>query len=825
MNRNTKKILNSIWKGLEHQRWSGLDSEFYYVFLFLLVLKKKGVIPEFSFKPSEELLQKVDEEVRKCMIPELDEIYQKEYKPRFEKMGFIILNGTLPMLRSIKVEELDEDFPEVFDEVLFRLFEAKGRGQYLIPAKLGELMVSLAEVPENSVVYNPFAGAASFGVYLDESTTYVGQEIDQSIWALGVLRRIAHNQRNGYLLQVDSLNEWIEDTRFDLVISAPPFGKIEHFNDKLDLSIKSCDEFLVKKGINNLSSDGKIVALIPNSFLFSAGAYKALREKLIEKDLIEKIISLPVGILENTGLRTSILIVNRNKKNKEKITLIDGESFQKSGLKKVSLRYEDLHTLVTQEVEGEAKIIVNQEQVRNEDYNLEVKRYFLIEEEIFSNQKVVPLNEILQEIKKNDAAQDVEMKTMISIKHLQNDNLDYKLKPDQVEKNPDPLKNARIISESCLLIARVGRDHKPTYFEFKGESISVSNNIMAFRIVKETIDLDYLFNELHSSFFLKQLSVYQRGFAQVLITKSNFLKIKISLPSPQEQRDKMKGVKEAYIKSRLQEVELQKELLGYKDEAFREFASIKHTFRQYLNALKSNVSGTRKFISKNEGKAIRLDTMYSVNLNRTLGEHLLSLEGTIDSMSRLILEKNLEKGEPEILDPKQLIEEAQNRFKNPEVFQFEEVFVDHSVFASEEGYLNPYIKIPKEGFFRIFANIVYNAVDHGFKNRAGNIIRASVSFDEVHRLVLIEISNNGKPIPGNFTQQHLTTRGEKTTDSSGTGAGGADIKGILQKYNAQFELKKDNESEFPVSYLMKFPLFTMIDKFDLDDFNLDDFEI
>ncbi|WP_431244238.1 hypothetical protein ACQ9BO_07705 [Flavobacterium sp. P21] len=60
-------------------------------------------------------------------------------------------------------------------------------------------------------------------------------------------------------------------------------------------------------------------------------------------------------------------------------------------------------------------------------------------------------------------------------------------------------------------------------------------------------------------------------------------------------------------------------------------------------------------------------------------------------------------------------------------------------------------------------------------------------------------------MPNNFTLKHLTTRGEKTTDSKGTGMGGADIKAILHKYNGTLDISKQEEELFSVTYIMKLP--------------------
>lgn len=823
-----KRVRDKIWNSMDHLRDMGLQSNSYDILLFLLVLKRKNLLPAFNFKPSEKLFVDTEMAVKQSNNFEFEECFKERYKILMRNLGEHTFNMILSHVHAIDLNISDLSFQKVFENILYTFTNAQGRygGETLLPEGLAIFMINQVNLTSGSKVYNPFAGHGTFGIHLDDGISYLGEEIKREIWALGVLRRVVHGKNNGTLIQGDSITEWVDHSEFDLIITAPPFGNIKSFSDTWDTRYKSCDQYVVKRGIDSLKSNGKLVVLVAESFLFNTGAYIPIRKRLVEEDLIETIISLPAGILPNSGVKSSILILNKNKQERGTITLVDGSYFEVKVIKSISINYEEVIAALSKGAEADGVIKITNEEVISQDLNLEVSRYFWKEEMQKSEDKdaQVQLSDILSDVKGQPIPEQSEIR-LVSIKHLTKDTLDYKLNIDEADYFNGGIKNSRLINDSCLMLAKVGNDLKPTYFDYQEEKLAVSNNVMTFQVREDKVDLDYLVNELYSEFIVKQLEVYRRGVAQKSISKADFLQINIPLPSLQEQKDRMKGVKEAFIKSRLHQIELQKELLGFKDEAFREFASIKHTFRQYLNALKSNVSGTRKFFARNDGKPIGLDTLFSKNLNRTLGEHLLSLEGTVDSMSRLISEEKLDQGAPEILGPKELIEEAQNRFKNPDIFKFEEVFVDHSVFVSEEGYLNPYIKITKEGFFRIFANIVYNAVEHGFKNKTRNVIRTSISFDEENRFVLLEISNNGKPIPEAFTQKHLTTRGEKTTNSSGTGAGGADIKGLLEKYNARLELKKDRKAKFPVAYVLKFPLFTMIDKFDLGDFNLDDFNL
>jgi type I restriction enzyme M protein len=300
-----------------------------------------------------------------------------------------------------------------------------------------------------------------------------------------------------------------------------------------------------------------------------------------------------------------------------------------------------------------------------------------------------------------------------------------------------------------------------------------------------------------------------------MIRREDLFKIKIQVPNSIDQKSSLieqkaivKGSLDTYFKSRENELKLERELRGVVDDKTRELQSIKHTFRQFLSALMSNVSGSKKFIKKHEGSPITLDMVYSKNLNQTFGEHLQSLEDNIQSLNKLLFDlTETASSKPKQLSIIELVKESQKRFKQEEIFVFDELFLDKTSF--EEGGVNedPHILISEEDFYILFSNIINNAVVHGFKTSdKNNIIKVLLCYDKTTEMCKLEISNNGKPMPEKFTVKQLITKGEKTTDSTGTGSGGSDIKNILDRNNGTIDVINLIEEDFAVTYLIELPL-------------------
>lgn len=744
------------------------------------------------------------------------------YNPIVRKIGVENIEIFIESLRLYDIQIISKHYKEIFELLLKKCIKSSTkRSDYSLPIEINLLISKLTTLPLNSVIYNPFAGYASFGLFEgakntslfgDNSSTYLGQEKDPNIWAIGYLRLLAHQSSKKKELEIgDSIDDWNPlKSKFDLVIAAPPLGlKLTppingHFG-----VINNAEQFFIEKGIESLKTNGLLIAVVSNNKLTSTGTEQKLREHIIKNDILEMVIAIPSELLVETNISLSIVVINKNKDTKGKVRMVDARNFINTTKKDKRLDYNALILMIKSNTCNESQIFVTNEEIINNNFYLTPSRYLVLNQviELDPGYQLIKLGSLAPTVSRNRT--DIsEYGMWVRIRDLKDDNLKYSLDVKDIENNEIP-RNAQKIEESCLLISLRGKNIKPTYFKYEREAIYTSNDIVALKVDEAVIDIEYLINELYSEYFLKRIESYRTGTVIPILKKSDLLNSDVSVPSLEEQKAKIKGVKEAFIQSQKKELELEQELLGFKDESFREFASIKHSFRQYLNALQSNVAGTKKFITNNEGNSISLDMVYSKNLNKTFGEHLSSLEGTIQSMTKMLssFENTKETSAAATLNLVTLITEAQNRFKNTDIFKFEKVNVDTDSFTMfDNTILEPMVSFNEDDFYRLYSNIVSNAMDHGFKDNTKKYsLRTAISFDDKEKKCVLEVSNNGAPMPNNLTLKHLTTRGEKTTNSKGSGMGGADIKAILNKYNGTLDISNQEEEFFAVTYIIKLP--------------------
>ena len=161
-----------------------------------------------SFNSDEELLREAQ---GLCMDPsrETTRVYCRVSEslswPRLSFKG-VTLVSFLNELASISDEWYEEHFAHLFDDLLL---SPDPYGQYVDlpePQEIQDLIFSLVDINQVHSVYNPFAGLSSFGVNLPASCYYCGQEQISNVYALSLLRLMAHNVTNYEFFNEDCLS-------------------------------------------------------------------------------------------------------------------------------------------------------------------------------------------------------------------------------------------------------------------------------------------------------------------------------------------------------------------------------------------------------------------------------------------------------------------------------------------------------------------------------------------------------------------------------------------------------------------------------------------
>lgn len=717
------------------------------------------------------------------------------------------------LLSSLDLKVLKDNFPEIFDSVLYRISQSQGKpaGVHLQPAELTRFMTSLADLESGAKIFNPFAGLGSYGVFLGNDMNYYGQEIDNKTWALGTLRLMAHNiDKDVKYFCEDSIISWPpHEKKFDLIISTPPFGmRLRNEYKELAPNLFKVEEFLIENGIRNLNNNGQLVVLMPQSFLTARRIEQKIRQHLIEEDLIDTIISLPGGILLNTGIHLAILVISKSKRWPGSVRLINAEKFVlNERSREKTLDYDRLTSLINESPnslsfqvsdKGDESIIVDNQEVVSNNYDLSVQRYFLNEID------GIKLSEILQPVK-SQRGELAENCIFIRTTDLKNDIVDFTFdsssSKDLSSRKPSRYK---ILSESCLLLSVGWGALKPTVFEFKGEPIGISHEIIPFKVNEDLVDITYLINELHTDYVKEQVEAYRTGSIMPALREEGLMEVVIKVPSLHEQKAKIRGIYELSEKIKNLNKERNALVHGKKLQSFNEFASLKHTLGRPRQNILDWTDNILDFLSNEKERFPSLNNAFAEFYEIDMISALKEIKRDINFITTL-----LEKGEnglilsdykKEVVSLDHINKIIQELSGNGLNFKIKKLYLEKNR-LNERG-----VNVNKVLFKTLLDNILTNANKYAFKEKMPNN-EVVIELSEVDDFLYMIIKNNGKSFPKNYNKEKFITKYSTADSVNGSGLGGYDIHRIATDFdNQDWVLTLNEDPIYKVKFEFKFPI-------------------
>ena len=283
----------------------------------------------------------------------------------------------------------------------------KKGGEFYTPSEVVKLLVSLIKPRAGMKIYDPTVGSGGMLVttrnYLIDqgenasNLSLYGQEMNLNTWAICKMNMFLHGVFNADIRRGDTLGDpqHILDGElqvFDRVIANPPFslkkwGKVEADNDPYGRypygtpPKDAGDLAFIQHMIASLNADGMMGVVVPHGVLFRGASEKEIRKGVLEHDLLEGVIGLPAGLFYGTGIPAALLIINKKKSSerKNKVFFINGELEYQEGKNQNKLREEDINRILStfdgyQDEKRYAKV-VSIEEIRENDYNLNIRRY------------------------------------------------------------------------------------------------------------------------------------------------------------------------------------------------------------------------------------------------------------------------------------------------------------------------------------------------------------------------------------------------------------------------------------------------------------------
>jgi type I restriction enzyme M protein len=830
-----------LWQSLNLIRGSVSICDYDFI-LYLLILERYDVFASYELSSLEFFKNDLHTSISSYSGENADAIrklYREYYVNAIKELDDKIVFDIVHAFASIDDQLLNSHFSEVFDDLLYKLIRSHSRygGEFLLPLELSRFACSLANLSSNTSIYNPFAGLASFAILLNNDVSYLGQEIDLRTWVIGSLRIMAYDKSgSAKLLLGDSLKGWnpkresaqrmmddffdfrSQDEKYDLIVSNPPFGmRLPGNIDGRFGTIRNAEQFLIEKGLQDLKQDGKLIAVISQSFLSNLGSEQNLRQHLIEDDLLDIVISFPGGLLMNTGIPISILVINKKKSKRGFVRFIDAKTFVTTNSSKEKILDTDaLNAQIMSCDESETTRTIPNDLIREFGFKLNVQRYFQKE---YDGVALGDLGSLVrgQRVIENQTGK------FVRIRNLKDDALDYYLNLDSIEVS-DFARIAQRIDEPCLLLASRWKTLKPTYFDYTGTSIIISSDIFAFNVDATKCDIAYLINELHSAYVTEQLEAYRTGSVVPMIRRDDLLSIKIALPSLEEQNAIVKQKAMILAEEKKKELALFNKIHGLEAEIMEQNSYLRHTLAGPSSNLKDSVVSLKKIlldqvVPTNPGMLeLKMSNKHLV----TLGEYLNIIERDVTKIvsavkSQLKVNTGIESKKLLPVEVISFLEKYAVEYNERADLNFKVEFeFEKYVFIGQGGERIRTFILANDDLLRdLFDNLIDNAVKHAFEIDANNRIEIFLlknteneDTDEIQVLV----SNTGKPFPEHFTTSDFIRKGSKYGTHAGDGFGGWYINEIIKKLDGDFEIIDETGGEglpgtdLATSFEINFPI-------------------
>jgi len=353
------------------------------------------------------------------------------------------IHGLMQILSKYRLglEDVEPDILGRAYEYLLRKFaEGSGQsaGEFYTPREVGLLMAYILDPEEGEEIYDPACGSGGLLIksqlVLKEKKKEVrrplklyGQEINPFTYAMAKMNAFLHDMdaiievgdtiRNPKFLEGDKIK------RFDKVIANPMWNQkfpqdvfendpYNRFSFGIPPSKQSSDWGWIQHMFASLKENGKLVVVIDTGAVTRGSGSqgtdreKEIRKKFVENDLIEAVILLADNLFYNTTAPGNIIVINKAKKHKGEILLINASKEFAKGRPKNYLTEENINKILSayfnwEEIEKFSKIITVEE-ARKNDYNLSPSRYVSID----SEEEIKPVEDILIELSEIEEERD-----------------------------------------------------------------------------------------------------------------------------------------------------------------------------------------------------------------------------------------------------------------------------------------------------------------------------------------------------------------------------------------------------------------------------------
>ncbi|HJF86475.1 MAG TPA: type I restriction-modification system subunit M [Companilactobacillus farciminis] len=313
------------------------------------------------------------------------------------------------------------DFFSTIFEYMIKDYNKDGGGkyaEYYTPHAVAKIIAQILvgnDQPENVRIYDPAAGSGSLLMTLasqigTDRTTVYSQDISQkssNLLRLNlILNGLSHSIKN--IVQGNTILNNKHSEKMDFIVSNPPFKldfsewrddveSLPEYNDrffagvpktpKKKKSAMAIYELFIQHIMYSLKENGKAAVVVPTGFLTAqTGIDKKIRQKLVDKNWLAGVVSMPSNIFATTGTNVSVVFIDKGREaDQEEVFLIDASKLgskvkEDNGTQKTVLSNDEEQQIIKSFINKEAiedfSVVVKLADIKTRNYSLSAGQYF-----------------------------------------------------------------------------------------------------------------------------------------------------------------------------------------------------------------------------------------------------------------------------------------------------------------------------------------------------------------------------------------------------------------------------------------------------------------
>jgi len=324
---------------------------------------------------------------------------------------------------DFRLEDTESDvLGDAYEYLIGKFASGAGKkaGEFYTPQQVSMILAKIVTTGKTRLksVYDPTCGSGSLllrvAKEVEDVSGFYGQESNPTTYNLCRMNMIMHDvhYRKFDIKNEDTLERPQHiDMRFEAVVANPPFSaewsasplhmSDDRFSAYGKLAPKSKADFaFVQHMVHQLDDNGTMAVVLPHGVLFRGAAEGHIRKYLIEeRNYLDAVIGLPANIFYGTSIPTSILVLKKKREQSGNILFIDASQHFEKAKNQNYLRPEDIEKIVStyrhRITEDKYSYVAELEEVRENDYNLNIPRYV----DTFEEEEPVNLQVVSAELK------------------------------------------------------------------------------------------------------------------------------------------------------------------------------------------------------------------------------------------------------------------------------------------------------------------------------------------------------------------------------------------------------------------------------------------